>query len=231
MHAGGFHLRTPLLPFDVFLALGGRDPAGARARLRAHVESREFRDALFVASPDLDEALEIWLADPESDRGQRAERALVKYFSRAAGRATPFGLFAGTSVGRIGEATDLALDATGRGVRHSRLDMDYLFALSDALARDPVGRAGFSWKPNSSLYESAGDLRYIETRVAGKERTYHLVAVESSEALKTILSRAAAGATAADLAAAIVTSDLSRPEADEFVADLIDSQIIVPATA
>jgi hypothetical protein len=79
--------------------------------------------------------------------------------SRAAGRATPFGLFAGTSVGRIGDCTDLVLDASAQSVRHSRLDMDYLFALAGALTADPVRRADFTLKPNSSLYESAGHLR------------------------------------------------------------------------
>jgi len=244
-HSGGFHFRTPLLPFDAFLAWGAdlaapqaagewleaavaRDRETQRARLRTLVSCREFRDALFVASPDLDEAFDTWIADPESERGQRIERALVKYVARAAGRATPFGLFAGTSVGRIGGATDLVLDARARSVRHSRLDMDYLFALAGALTSDPVRRAGFTWKPNSSLYESAGHLRYVESRLAGEERTHHLVAVESSCALTATLSRAAGGASAADLAAALVDPDVSRAEADEFIADLIDSQILVP---
>ena len=228
IHSGGFHFRTPLLPFDVFLALGDGDPAIERQRLGAIVSSREFRDALFVASPDLDQAFDTWIADPESERGQRVERALVKYLSRAAGRATPFGLFAGTSVGRIGDGTDLVLDASARSVRHSRLDMDYLFALAGALTMDPVRRLGFTWKPNSSLYETAGHLRYVESRLAGEERTYHLVAVESSDALSATLSRAAGGATAADLAAALVDSEISRADADEFIGDLVDSQILVP---
>ena len=208
--SAGFHFRTALLPFDAFLAWGAdlaapraggdrleaavaQDRETQRARLRTLVSSRAFRDALFVASPDLDEAFDTWIADPEGDRGQRVERALVKYFSRAAGRATPFGLFAGTSVGRIGDSTDLVLDASARSVRHSRLDMDYLFALAGALTKDPVRRAGFTLKPNSSLYESAGHLRYVESRLAGEERTYHLVAVESSDALTATLSRAASG--------------------------------------
>ena len=225
---GAPDLAAPRAGGDRLEAAVARDRETQRARLRTLVSSREFRDALFVASPDLDEAFDTWIADPESERGQRVERALVKYVSRAAGRATPFGLFAGTSVGRIGDSTDLVLDASARSVRHSRLDMDYLFALAGALTMDPVRRSGFTWKPNSSLYESAGHLRYVESRLAGEERTYHLVAVESSSALTATLSRAASGATAADLAAALVDADVSRAEADEFIADLVDSQILVP---
>lgn len=216
-HSGGFHLRIPLLSFDLFLSCGcdltaarvegdgldaalDADRAVQRQRFRAIVASRELRDALFIASPDLDDAIEIWLAEPESERGQRVERALVKYVSRAAGRPTPFGLFAGTAVGRIGDTTDLTFDGRERCIRHSRLDMDYLFALADAIARDPIARAGFTLKPNSTVYERAGQVRYVEARLANEERKYHLVAVQSSAPLSKVLARAASGTPFVELA-------------------------------
>jgi hypothetical protein len=92
--------------------------------------------------PILDAAFDAWIVDPESERGQRVERALVKYVARAAGRATPFGLFAGKSVGRIGDVTDLVLDASARSLRHSRLGHGLLFALVGALTRDQSGARG-----------------------------------------------------------------------------------------
>src|SRR5213083_1134107 len=110
--SGFFALRTPLLSFDTFLAwsegLGAvdalddpvhlerafeADRALLRRRLSALVGDATIRDALFIASPDLDESLEVWIREPESERGQRIERAIVRYFSRMAGRPTPFGLF------------------------------------------------------------------------------------------------------------------------------------------
>ena len=112
--SGFFALRTPLLPFDELLAWGKElqapaaltDPtrleaalAADRARLRQHlraaIERPEVREALFVASPDLEERLPVWLREPDGEAGQKMERALVRYFARMAGRATPFGLFAG----------------------------------------------------------------------------------------------------------------------------------------
>ena len=192
------------------------------------MSSRASRDAIFVASPDLDEAIEIWLADPESARGQRASARSSKYFSRAAGRATPFGLFAGTSVGRLGEATDLILDARERCLRHSRLDMDYLFALADALAKDPVRRAGFTLKPNSSLYRGCRAHALHGARLAGEERTYHLVAAESSDALTATLARAATGSRGRGFGAVLSsTPDFARGCPGLF-AEPVDSQILVP---
>src|SRR5262245_23816516 len=99
--------------------------------------SSTLREAVFLASPDLDESFHIWLNEPESERGHRVERALVRYFLRMAGRATPFGLFAGISVGDIAEQTRLVLSKRENYRRRTRLDMDYLVALAEALAQDP----------------------------------------------------------------------------------------------
>src|SRR5437867_1008981 len=126
--SGFFVFRTPLLPFDEFLAWSDGleapvtldDPgrleqalAADRARLHARLVEimarSEVREALFVASPHLEESLEIWARKPESERGQGIELALVRYFARMAGRATPFGLCAGCSVGMLDAETRLVL--------------------------------------------------------------------------------------------------------------------------
>src|SRR6266568_12360 len=118
--SGFFALRTPLLPFDELLAWSdgleapsqADDPARLEAavaadrtrlreRLRTAFTRPEIREALFIASPDLEERIDLWLRQPESEPGQKIERALVRYFVRMAGRATPFGLFAGCSVGTV----------------------------------------------------------------------------------------------------------------------------------
>ena len=93
------------------------------------------------------------------------------------------------------------------------------------------------YRPNSSLYRAAGQLRYVEARLANKERTrrYHLVAVDSDEVLAATLSRASAGATHEALAAALVAADgageTTRDEADAFVDELVAAQLLVPELA
>jgi thiopeptide-type bacteriocin biosynthesis protein len=192
----------------------------------------EVREALFVASPDLEASLPAWEADPEGERGQRVERALVRYFSRMAGRATPFGLFAGVSLGRVGERTELLLAGRERCERHTRLDMDYLFALTAALVREPELRASLRYTPNSSLYRAAGRLRYVQVRVKKeRERSNHLVAVEETEYLAATLARAARGARPAELAAALTDEEITPEVAARYVERLIESQILVPELA
>ncbi|HLM45838.1 MAG TPA: lantibiotic dehydratase, partial [Myxococcaceae bacterium] len=150
--AGFFALRTPLLPFDVLEAWGQeleapraspetleealrRDRVRLRERLRQWVVDPVVREALFIASPVLEENLPVWLRAPESERGQKVERTVVRYFARMAGRATPFGLFAGMSLGRLGAHTRLRLCARSALKRHTRLDMDYVCALVEQVRK------------------------------------------------------------------------------------------------
>jgi len=108
--------------------------------------------------------------------------------------------------------------------------MDYLFALTEELQRDPALRKTFIYRPNSSLYRAAGRVRYIESRLVEKSRSYHLVAVEDTAYLDTTLCRARAGATFAELARCLVDDEVSLAEAESYIAELIDSQLLVPDT-
>ncbi|HTG36868.1 MAG TPA: lantibiotic dehydratase [Thermoanaerobaculia bacterium] len=256
--AGFFSYRTPLLPFEELEAFGEglEAPAAAgdperlperlenalaadrerlRARLRELADRPEVLEAVFLASPSLHESLSLWRAQPDSKKGQRAERALVRYLYRMTARATPFGLFSGCSLGPVeatpGATTRVAVGPRAAYERHTRLDMDYLFALCEDLARDPEVRAALTYRPNSSLYRAAGRLRYAEARLDRKVRSHHLVAVDSNDYLEEALRRAEGGATALEVAEALVAfdpdGDVTIDEAREFVTELIDSQILV----
>jgi lantibiotic biosynthesis protein len=222
--SGFFVLRTPLLPFDELEAwTEGADRAELERRLREAYERLELSEALYLASPQLCETLDAW----GSEHARKWLPALVSYFERAASRPTPFGLFAGCSLGEIGERSCLELEERRHYRRHTRLDMDYLTALVSALEADPSIRRRLSFRPNSSLYRAGGRLRYAESRLDGTLRSYHLVAVDDSVELEATLARASAGATPDELAATLVGADISVDEAKEFIDELIDAQVLV----
>jgi thiopeptide-type bacteriocin biosynthesis protein len=222
--SGFFVLRTPLLPFDELDAWAeGADRQVLERRLREAYERPELREALYLASPQLCERLDEWA----SGHGRKSLPALVSYFERAASRPTPFGLFAGCSLGEIGERTCLELEERGRYRRHTRLDMDYLTALVRALEGDGRVRRRLSYLPNSSLYRAGGRVRYAESRVDGTIRSYRLVAVEDSVELEATLARASEGATRDQMATALVGDEISMDEAKGFIDELIDAQVLV----
>ena len=244
--AGFFVLRTPLLPFTEAIAWGdglqapavtddarvldeavAADRLQLRRRLEDLVTTPEFRDALFVASPSLAAAVDPWRKEPDSDKGRATERSLVSYVMRAAARPTPFGLFAGSTTGMVGSRTCLRLADLGRYRRHTRLDMDYLWALADAIERDPRLRTELDYRPNSSLYQVGDRLLFVEARQTRAGRSYQLVAVGATPYLMQTLARAGDGARLDALAAALVEGDVTRADADEYIAELADSQVLV----
>lgn len=245
-----FAFRTPLLPYeeleafsadleapgavvDALEAALAADRERLRTRLAALAGRPEVLEAVFLASPSLYDSLAIWRAAPDSKKGARAERALLRYIYRMAARATPFGLFSGCSLGQVsaGPGTRIAVAPRAAYERHTRLDMDYLFALCEDLGRDPQMREALVYRPNSSLYRAAGRLRYAEARLENKMRSHHLVAVDASDYLEEALRRAEGGARAHELVDALVAFDpdgeVTPEEASEFVTELIDSQILV----
>jgi len=240
-----FALRTPLLPADELLrwaeglsaaaatdrpeALAealASDRARLRERLRVIVSRPEVREALFVASPSLDDSLPLWFESPDSERGLKIERSIVRYLQRMAARCTPFGLFAGTSVGACGEATRLRLAARSTCRRHTRLDMGYVSALAESLERAPGLKEALTYSPNSSLYTAAGRVRFHESRWKGR-RILRLIGAEWTEYLGSTLERATRGATFRDLAAPLVGGDITLDDAQGFITELIDSQVLV----
>lgn len=239
-----FVLRTPLASIDLLAAWAAglvasaatpahdlpaalaADRASLRASYRRLLDDAIVREAIFVASPDLDRALEHWRSAPDSDRGIAAERALTRYLTRLAARPTPFGLFGASAVGMIGEVTALTVAPMSECRRHTRLDMDYLAALVDRLCQRHDIRTHLVYRPNSSLSRAARGWRFVEARIRDKARSHHLVSLTADAALDATLARAASGASIATLAAALVAPGISYDEAVAYVHELIDAQVL-----
>lgn len=231
--SGFFVLRTPLLTFGTLCGAGGTRAEG-RAWLAPVLARAEIREAIHLASPRVDAGIDAWLADPAGDDARRLEPVLMSYVLRAAGRATPYGLFAGWTtgtVGRPGTRTVLRLQASDRYRRHSRLDMDYLTELAEAVGRDRVSRRAVPHRPNSSLHEAAGRLHLEESRYDGGRRSYRLLAVEPTPHLRATLDRAGrpgpgVGVPLDDLAGALVDGDITCEDAWGYIDELVDRQVL-----
>ncbi|HEY6349364.1 MAG TPA: lantibiotic dehydratase [Candidatus Angelobacter sp.] len=246
--SGFFVLRTPLLPVEDFFALSqgtgflqalhhGGDLVSAaasdrklvRRRLEKLADRPEVKEALWLASPEFLAALALWRKDPESEKGKRLEHSLYRYVARMTSRPTPFGLFAGCTLGSIGARTRLEIGPRASYYRRSRLDMEYLCNLADKISSDPARHAHLSFRPNTSLYLAAGRYHHTEGYVDGGQRAYRLVATGPSSYLAATLQRASSGATPSELTSALVRDDpeISIEDAQQYIRRLIESQVLV----
>ncbi len=248
-----FVLRTPLLPFEEFLGLSqgllspealrtkgdlaeayAADRKLVRSRLQQFVARPEIKEALWIASPEFFESLSTWHNKPEGEKGQKIEQSLYRYVARMISRSTPFGLFAACSTGEIGSETRLELGARPDYWRRSRLDMEYLYNLAEKVSADPALRKQLRFRPNTSLYLAGGRYHHAQSYFQSsqnndKMRLYRLVATELTPYLDATLQRASTGATPNALAQALVDDepDIPLEEAEQYVGQLIESQLLV----
>lgn len=219
-------LRTPLLPFIVYDTLSRKRTIPDKD-LEELLALPKVNEAIFLASPDVHRAMKKWLntKDRTTEKSVRIRNTLLKYISRMCTRCTPFGLFAGTSVGHYADHTDIFF-GTGIPNRHTRLDMNYLVALAIDLSKRDEIKKHLVFYPNTSIYRLGGDIRYIEYSYKNSRRAHHVVAVEETEYLAEILIKAQGGANYQELVECLVSDEITSEESKAFMDELIDSQFL-----
>ncbi|MBK9071521.1 MAG: lantibiotic dehydratase [Myxococcales bacterium] len=221
-----FVVRTPCLSVSTVIADSNHAEV-LRQRLRELVGNPAVRESLLIASQSIDAAIDDWLADPWAAKNRATERSILRYVTRMSTRATPFGLFSACTVGNFDEHTALELADRAKWQRRTRIDNDYLFDAVLALGQDRELRKTLTYWPNDTGYIAAGKLRYAEARTTGSGRAYFLMSAGLTDYLKAILERASSGATIADLSEVLCRDpEITPPEAEEFLHELIDAQVI-----
>lgn len=223
-----FCLRTPLLPLTSYRELTGQSLT--YENYKTLWDDPILKEAIFLASPILYTEIDKWLLEdkvPPKDQ-KRLQNSFLKYIARISSRCTPFGLFAGCSIGNFQKETELTLDNPIAHQRQTRFDMNLLVAWSDILAKDQDIRFQLYWYPNTSLYAIGNQYRYIEYEYDTRgKRVYSIEAITKTPYLESILVKAKKGAAITELANTLVDDDISIEEATDFILQLIDNQLLV----
>ncbi|GAA2879108.1 thiopeptide-type bacteriocin biosynthesis protein [Nonomuraea rubra] len=173
----------------------------------------------FAASPQLLE---------RASAEERAGNAVLRYVSRMGGRATPYGLFAGTACATVGDERRIELDRRSR--HHVRVRVD--FGVLDLLVHEAVresDRRAWPLRRNPTLRRAGDGLRFAQAGGAGAD----VVTVREVPAITALLEVLGDGvASAEELADALAARmPAASPEAlHTFVARLVDGGILHRAT-
>ncbi len=224
-----FCLRTPLLPLTFYRDLT-KEKYISIEKFKEIWKNDTIKEAIFLASPELFSEIEKWLSGQIKDvkKVKRLESSLLKYLSRMSSRCTPFGLFAGCSMGAFSDKTNIELESYGDHNRQTRFDMNFLVAFSQKLAKEEKIKNQLLWYTNTSLYKVGDQYRYIEYKYNKHNRREHSIeAVAYATYLEDIIEKARSGQRIENLAALLVDDDITLEEAIGFVDELIDNQILV----
>ena len=143
-----------------------------------------------MASPELFTALDKWKENPSSlsDKKRNGlEISLLKYIARMSARCTPFGLFAGCTVGKIASETNIILDSSENFSRFTQFDMQFWVALLQEFAKRKEVRPHLKYYPNNSIYALGDFYRYVEYNYVKTKREHSISALRKSELLKDLL--------------------------------------------
>lgn len=209
--------------------LDGADHAATSKIMKAYFAQPQVFEALLIAAPELAERCRQWLNDElnSNSRSQDIETGLMRYLSRMTFRATPFGLFAGYSVGEWQKTPDVTFYANQKHLkRRSRLNIEFIYQYLKMIVHSPTAKACCRFFTNTTTYQMGDELRYLEFKLDGKKDRDRISSVEDNEFLQAVLVRAREGAYYQELIRLLTDMEVDDESAAEFVDDLISSDLL-----
>lgn len=218
-------VRTPLFPLSFYLDFLENY---SRKKAISSYKTPLIKEALNLSSPDLAKELNKWAEARCFDEKTTAlELTLIKYIARMSSRCTPFGLFAGCSVGEIGHETNIILELPEKHTRFTQFDMQFWVTLLQNIATRKTAIFHLKYYPNSSIYEFGSFYRYVEYKHIKTKREHSITGLRKSKALKEIIRKAKSGLTIEEIVLMITDDDSEKEEATKFIIQLINFQFLI----
>lgn len=225
-----YFLRTPLYPIsDLFSFLNeiNDNDSFFKEKFRESL----IQEAIFVASPGLYLILKKWLNGELKDvkKIEKLKNSLVKYLTRMSSRCTPFGLYAGYSLGTFADESNVLISNHTEHRKYTKLDMFYLISLTSNLIKNENIRNSVRFYSNSTIYSYHNELRYIEYKYYGLKRSHEIVSVEKSEILDFLLNFSKEGYLITEIANELIRKypDVEYQEALDYITQIIENQLLL----
>jgi len=188
-------------------------------------------EAIYVASPSLYIILKKWL-DGELEDVKKIEKlktSLLKYLTRMSSRCTPFGLYAGYSIGSFADENNILVSYNTEHRKYTKLDMFYLVSLTNNLIKNEKIKNSVRFYANSTIYPYHNELRYIEYKYYGLKRSHEIVSVEKTEVLDFLLDFSKEGYLITEIANKLIAkyTDVEYHEALEYINQIIENRLLV----
>jgi hypothetical protein len=220
-------LRTPLFPLSFYWDVLKNYSEEALLLL---IENPYVREAIRMASPELLTALDKWKTDPSSLSDKKRDSlqlSLLKYIARISARCTPFGLFAGCTVGKIASETNIILHSPENFNRFTQFDMQFWVALLQDFAKREEVTSHLKYYPNNSIYALGDFYRYIEYNYVKTKISHSISALRKTELLSDLVHQGTSGLTHDEMMLLLANDASETAEALEYINQLIDFQFLI----
>ncbi|KAA0127867.1 lantibiotic dehydratase [Chryseobacterium sp. SN22] len=230
-----FAVRTPLFSCKDFQKIFSNLEI-SKSKLKEICSDPIFLEALYLASPNLYGEVNKWLTlqkESGSKDFEKLKNTILKYYSRMSTRCTPFGLFSGVGLGQFVPEKSRPFNKDNNAVsmssliRDTKLDMHFLVSLARHFEKSPQLRNRLTFYPNNSIYKVGRKIRYIEFQYKTGKREYLISSAPLSEELQQVLDFSRKGKTMQQIAQILINKEITKEEAEEFIEELIDNQVLV----
>lgn len=221
-------MRTPFLPLS-FVDDILNDEVDRLKKLKELFDSDIINEAIYLASPILHKELtRHFSSKPANGKNEsKLNNAFLKYLIRMSSRPTPFGLFSGVSIAKIGSEAKISLQEKNKLTRHTRFDMNYLCGLVKELNMRADLKEKLLYYPNSSIYRVNNKIRYVEYSYENLKRKHKLVSVDNNIYLEAILNAAESGIYLHEIRLLLRRSGVDEEDIESYPDELIDAQILI----
>jgi len=179
-------LRTPLLSFDSFRELT-KDISISDDKLLEYCSNPTIMEALFLASPTLHHEIKKWI-QKELKINEKLKQSILKYLFRMSTRCTPFGLFAGCSLGRFEHITNIKSKTNFPEInRSTRLDAQFTSNMIRYLIKDPRVKGQTLFYPNNTIYSLGNEIRYLENVALEAGHKQMITSIDSTPIIEKVL--------------------------------------------
>jgi thiopeptide-type bacteriocin biosynthesis protein len=217
-------MRRPLFSLDFFRNTYLSNPSFAEVYQRLQ-EDELFIKSIKMSSEEFYHLL-LQYDDKSPDKKKNIEITFYKYFSRAASRSIPFGMFSG--IGLINHSRN---DEKGSPVYKKQLlpkiDYEYLDRLIKEANENRIIREKLTYSLNNTIYSKESELIYIRKNFKSKIKNYLKASIERDEVMDSFFNFCRKGQSAAEIIDFLKESfDASEEEAAAFFNELVDESII-----
>lgn len=154
-----FMVRTPSLALENYFALyDSIDMQDTKERLIEFASNPIFKEALFIASNDLWEAMKRTDLSHPSKSFNQVLSTLLKYSIRITTRPTPFGLFSGISMGMFGKDAGLNILPHSKSKKRARADMEWVYQVIKQFEANECLRNCLRVRFNDFIYHNGNRL-------------------------------------------------------------------------
>lgn len=223
-----FVLRSSLLSYEESTDLFERLINGEELEyiLREKFQNPILQEAIFVASPIVyEQMLKLLSQELESKDVDPLCETLLKYLLRATGRATPYGLFGCSAVGKFEVRGNYIFGSEIR--RNAKLDISVINLITNIVQNSSL-KEGLRYSVNNTLYAIGEDFRYTEYQGKVEEVGYfRFVGVKANKILSHLLKKCTSLTKYTELVDFIVELGYSVLDAREYIDSLIQEQVLL----